>query len=117
MVAATVASRTNHRPHFGDKLALELERQQVSRHDLARRLNPGEPENARRLIRKWIKGQHSPVRSSRVLVAEALGLESGHFDDEDEEEDAEMLDLLVALVSQIERRVVAAADRRLKDVA
>ena len=88
-----MVSRPNHpRTPFGRKLAAELERQNVSARELARRMKPHDPEAQRRSIARWLAPLGSapnPSPSSRRAAAEALGLEPGALD-EDEEEAASM---------------------------
>jgi transcriptional regulator with XRE-family HTH domain len=74
------------RSTFGDQLRAELERQGLSIRKLARLMNPDKPEIARRSLAKWIAGTR-PSPASRVLVADALGVEVATFEDADDSED------------------------------
>lgn len=84
-----MVSRPNHpRTAFGQRLAAELDRQNVSARELARRMNPGDPELQRRSVARWLAplGKAvNPSPSSRAGAAVALGLDVSAFDDEDEE--------------------------------
>lgn len=64
---------------------------------LARHIDPANPERARRALNKWLAGEHSPSRSSRHTVEDALGVERGTLDSDDEEESDPVADLLHAL--------------------
>lgn len=64
---------------FADKLHAALDDQGISVRELARRLNPENPEAARSGIHKWLANKHEPHRASRRAVAVALGLEPNHF--------------------------------------
>jgi lambda repressor-like predicted transcriptional regulator len=82
-----VATTTRPRSTFGDQLRAELERQEMSIRKLARRMNPDNPGIARRSLHKWIAGTR-PSPASRLVVAEALGVEaSTTFPDSDDSED------------------------------
>jgi transcriptional regulator with XRE-family HTH domain len=102
------------RSAFGEKLRTELERRDMSIRQFSRMLDPSKPEQARRSLAKWIAaGPPNPSKASRRLVAEALGLEPGHFDEDDEEEDPEMEMLVSALLNRIDRVVEEQLARRL----
>lgn len=101
-----MAVAPKERSTFGSRLRAELERQGLSLRKLSRRLDPQNPERARRNLSRWVAGHHRPSPGSRVLIAEALGLHRDHFaDDDDDEEDAEMFDLVHALMRRIDQRV------------
>lgn len=100
------------RSAFGEKLRAELGRQNKSIRQLAREIDPSNPEIARRNLSRWIAGTR-PTRGSRVLVAHALGVDPAQFDEDDDEEDAEMGDLFRALLNRIERKVEQEVDKRL----
>lgn len=100
------------RTNFGNKLRSELDRQGISIRELGRRIDPSRPEIARRNLSRWIAGTR-PTKSSRVLVAHALGVDPSHFDEDEDEEDDEMADLVRALLYRIDRKVEEGLDRRL----
>jgi DNA-binding phage protein len=65
------------------------------------------PENARRMLYKWIDEGVDPQPESRKAVTDALGLQAGALDPDDEEES-----LYNALVSALDRaKLLAAIDR------
>jgi hypothetical protein len=102
------------RSAFGEKLRTELERRDLSVRQFSRMLDPSKPEQARRSLAKWIAvGPPNPSKPSRRLVAEALGLEPRHFDEDDEEEDPEMEILVSALLHRIDRVVEEEVAKRL----
>lgn len=105
------AAKTQTR--FGRILRVELERHQSinSIRKLGRVIRPDAPETGRRALAKWISGEARPTRSSRLLVATALGLDPAVFSEDDEEEDAEMRDFFQALQQMIDRKL----DARLKE--
>jgi hypothetical protein len=88
-LTATPITRTHaKRLTFALQLRQAIDGQDVSVRELARRLNPENPEAPRSGLHKWLKGKHVPSRSSRRTVAVALGLPADHFlDDDDTEED------------------------------
>lgn len=65
---------------------------------LARLVDPSNPEQARRAIRRWLQGTHTPTQASRDAVTDALGLERGALDPDDEES---ARDVLLALYTQL----------------
>lgn len=79
------------RTPFGHRLRAELATAEVSIRELARRLDPEKPENARRTVTRWVTGGSKPTRENRRAAAVALGLEPAAFDDE---EDSELVDEL-----------------------
>lgn len=89
-----MVSRPNHpRTAFGQRLAAELDRQNVSARELARRMNPADPELQRRSIARWlapVDAAVNPSPSSRANAAAALGLDVAEFAEDDEEEAAQM---------------------------
>ncbi len=74
---------------FASKLRGELDRQGLGVRTLAKRIDPANPERTRRSLNKWLAGEHRPSAASRLAVAEALGVPSEVFS-EDDEEDASM---------------------------
>jgi transcriptional regulator with XRE-family HTH domain len=94
----------NPRTIFGDRLRDALEREGLSIRALARRMNPEHPETARRNLMRWLGGT-APEPANRRLVAEALGVDPRHFDEGDDEEEAELVrDVVDALHRLLERR-------------
>lgn len=80
------------RTPFGRKLRDQLDRQSISVRELARRMQPDDPESARRNIARWLAPRASAVMPSRAnvrAVAEALGVAPDELngDDDDEESD------------------------------
>lgn len=100
------------RSHFGEKLRAEIDRQRISIRELSRRIDPGRPEIARRNLSRWISGTR-PTKPSRVLVAHALGVEPGYFDEDDEDEDPEVEFLVSSLIQRVHRLVDEQVDARL----
>lgn len=68
---------------------------------LARRIQPDQPEVARRNLARWIGGYNKPTAANRNAVADALGVPRERFAADEDEED----DPVVALMAAI-RRVV-----------
>lgn len=89
------------RSRFGSKLRLELDNRGMSLRAFARKVNPDQPEVARRNLARWIGGYNQPSRLNRIAVARAFGMPDDSFLDEDDEE----ADPLVALMAAL-RRVV-----------
>lgn len=89
---------------FSSKLRTELVKQNLGVRTLARRMDPGQPERARRSLNRWLNEGIKPSPANRVAVALALGVPEDSFaDDDDEEEDAE----LYAALSQLTRVIVS----------
>lgn len=76
-------------PHtaFGKRLRAEMARQQVSVRELARRINPRDPEASRRTIARWLTPTDAAVNPSRAsvrAVAAALGVDPSELVDEED---------------------------------
>lgn len=83
-----------------------LTEQNVSVRELARRMQPGDPEGMRRSVARWLSptaNAVNPSPASRKAVAQALGLPEDVFGDEGD--DSEETDPVAALMTAI-RRVV-----------
>lgn len=78
------------RSTFGDQLRAQLERHPKinSARALSRVMSPSHPENARRMLQKWINGEARPTQASRLAVADALGIDPAIFASEDDDEEA-----------------------------
>lgn len=97
------------RTKFGQQVRHELDSQRMSIRKLARKLDPSNPEVARRSLARWIGGYNQPSRINRIAVAEALGLSRDALLDDDEEADP-LVDLLKAL-RRVVREELAAKER------
>ena len=87
-MATEITTRGARRLTFALHLRRAMDDKEISIRELARRLNPENPEAPRSLLHKWLKGKHVPSRTSRRAVARALDLPVGHFvEDDDSEED------------------------------
>ena len=93
---------TKPRSLFGDRLRRELDRTGVSIRGLSRRLDPKNPDAARRNLTRWIGGHNVPTPANRDAVADALGVDRSVFS-EDEDEEAELVAALVATVRAVAR--------------
>lgn len=72
---------------YADWLARHMREQGFTQRSLARRWNPGDPETARRAIRRYLAGM-VPIARTRDELAHALGVkESGPQPSEDKEAD------------------------------
>lgn len=60
--------------HYGESLQAALDRTEVSVRELARRLNPSDPETARRSVKRYLRGSQTPTVQTREQIADALGL-------------------------------------------
>lgn len=80
---------------FAPKLATALEETRTSVRELARRMNGGDPESARRSLHRYLIGR-VPSAETRKRIAELLGIDPQQLEpDADEEEDeASVLRLL-----------------------
>jgi transcriptional regulator with XRE-family HTH domain len=100
-----VASQTP-RTEFGRNLRVELNRQGVSVRELARRMQPENPEAMRRNIARWVSPEPTAVNPSRAsvnAVASALGVAAESLLPDDDEEDAAVAALLYRAVREIVR--------------
>jgi hypothetical protein len=89
---------------FSDKLNAVLEDRSMSNRGLANRIDPENPESARRTIRKWRSGQQTATQASRNSVTDALGLERGSLDPDDEEDS--LVRALIAAIGEVKLRRV-----------
>jgi transcriptional regulator with XRE-family HTH domain len=100
------------RTPFGARLRAELDRQGISNRELARRLDPADPEGARRSIARWLAPRDRAVTPSRpnvAAIAAALGVQPEELqpeEDDDEESDlaATLVHTLKALMRHERRR-------------
>ena len=110
--ACRMSAHAKPRSPFGQRLRLELDDAGLSIRELSKRLNQGQPDHARRNLTRWLaNGGNVPTRSNRQAVAVALGLDPSTFDEDDDEEDAELSGLIRALMHQ----VGVVVDRRLEE--
>lgn len=80
-----MAANSRPRSLFGEILRRELEAQQVSNRELARRLTTGKPEtleNTRRALIRYIRGEVVPGKQARAQIAAALGVDPAVFADD-----------------------------------
>lgn len=81
-----MATTTPRRPRsaFGDILRSELEAQEVSTRELARRIadSPDKIENQRRTLIRYIRGEVMPGQHARATIAAALGIDPALFADD-----------------------------------
>lgn len=59
-------------PTYSEWLRAQMEAQGLSQRQLALRMNPDDPETARRSVRRYLKGM-VPIERTRHLIAAALG--------------------------------------------
>lgn len=95
------------RSSFGDQLRAQLDRHPTikSARALSRTMSPARPENARRMLQKWINGEAKPTQASRVAVADALGIDPVTFASEDDEEEAARMREAFRLFSELMEHV------------
>lgn len=101
MVRPTVAQATKKPSWFAPKLKTELVRQDVSVRELARRLRPADTEGARRDLNRYLHNGIVPSAGRRAEIEEALGMESGSLDED--EEDPSMREAFYLFVDLMER--------------
>lgn len=105
------AAKRIPRTEFGRNLRAELDARRVSVRELARRMQPDNPEGMRRNIARWLSPEETAVEPSAASVratAAALGVAPEALAaDEDEEEAA-----LYAPLSRAVRDLVRAELRR-----
>lgn len=80
---------------FREWLGQEMERQGVSRRELARRLAEGQPgdprdvaESQRRSVRRILNGETNPTPRTRTSICKALGIDPSEAPSSDDEEDS-----------------------------
>lgn len=88
---------------FSANLKAIMERGNVSRRELARRLYPDDPEVGRSNVRRSLRGLHEPNRRTVELHAEALGVEPDELLPEEDEQEA-ALDV-ARMLADLESRV------------
>lgn len=96
---------TRPRSPFGDRLRAQLDQRNVSIRALSRRMNPGNPEVAKRSLLRWISGRVVPSPVSVATIADALGCEMADLSDDDEEADQEMRilgEMFLELLARVE---------------
>lgn len=77
-----MATVSRKRSGFGDILRAELDRQDVSTRELARRLTVDHPEkieNMRRTLIRYIRGENAPGKPARQAIADALSVDAEVF--------------------------------------
>lgn len=74
------------RESYAQWLRREMQEREVTQRELARRLNPEDPETSRRAVRRYLKGMVPLVRTRR-LISDALGVEAIGPDPDDAEDD------------------------------
>jgi transcriptional regulator with XRE-family HTH domain len=94
---------------FSENLKGTMERLNLSRRELARRLYPEDPELGRSNVRRSLRGLHEPTRHTVEVYAAALEIEPDELlPEEDEQEAAQDVGQMLA---DLEARV-----RKLKKV-
>lgn len=106
----TTISAQQRRGTFAQKLRAELVARGMGVRTLARALDPDHIERQRRNVNKWLRGT-VPTQSSRDAVTDALGLERGSLDD-DEEDDPAMRALRVHVEGLVGALVQAVREAR-----
>lgn len=96
---------------FYEWLGGELERRQVSRRELARRLASGRPDDGRRIesqrrhIKRILSGKTKPTQRTRDAICDALGVPRDAAPSAKDEAEAED-DLLTPLIAGVLRTAV-----------
>ena len=104
-----MTTTTSPRAPFAAKLRAELDRKGWGIRRLAREIDPANPEPVRRQIHRHLSGAHAPSRVTRLRYCDALGIDRGALED-DEEEDSLSLDaLLTRRIEALVRKAKAAA--------
>lgn len=99
---------------FASKLRTEMARREMGARTLARLIDPTNVEQARRSVRRWVKGTHVPTQASRDQITAALGMERGSLDPDPDEDDE---DPAVRLRLEYERRNRRNLDEYLRELA
>lgn len=89
-------------------LAAHMERLGVSNRGLGKRVHPENPESARKALLKHLKGTHTPTEANVRRYADALGVPVEEITEEDEES-AEMVELLQRFTELRERQAKRSA--------
>ena len=73
-------------PTYADWLRDRMEERHLTQRQLAKLLNPDDPETARRAVRRYLKGM-IPIERTRQNIATVLGTEESGPDAADAEDD------------------------------
>ena len=90
---------------FSARLGEALVQHNVSIRGLAKRINPEDPESARRNLHRWLAAENYPSKASRQAIADGLGITREELDpDEEEESSPSLAELLEFAVSEWRRK-------------
>jgi transcriptional regulator with XRE-family HTH domain len=97
---------------FGRWLCGELESRDWGIRTLARRINPGEPEIARRALNRYVHEGTLPSPEYRAAIADALGVDVDELPGDDEDEEVPLRDdplvfAVYELVAAIRKQVAS----------
>lgn len=81
-----MTDRTVSPTWFSEKLLSVLDETGTTIRGLAKRLNPGRPENARRTLHRYLAGR-VPGQPRRREIADAIGIDPSRLEPDDDEED------------------------------
>lgn len=70
---------------FSAKLAAAMQTREMGARTLARMIDPANVEQARKSVRRWLRGT-TASQANRDLITDALSLERGALDPDDEED-------------------------------
>lgn len=99
-------------PRVSEKLTAELAARNMGYRTLAKLIDPENVEQARRSLRRWANGTHVPSRANRDAITDALGLDRGALEPDDEEDSPvtpEEFELLETLYLRLRPRVRSTA--------
>jgi transcriptional regulator with XRE-family HTH domain len=100
------------RTPFGSRLRAELDRQRVSNRELARRLDPTDPEGARRSVARWLapKGRAvTPSAPNIAAIAAALGVRPEDLEPEEDEEESDLAMRMLEMIREVVRTEIRQA--------
>lgn len=110
---STPMQTTTSQETYAQWLARQMEERNFTQRSLARAWNPGDPETARRALRRYLKGM-VPIVRTRLEIARALGSPESEpkRQDADVEGDLDMVAVLRRKVAELSAAVEELAFRQ-----
>lgn len=109
LCSAPMSTNTTARESYGDWLARKMEEGGWSQRSLARAWNPDAPENARRSLKRYLKGVE-PITRTREEIAKVLGSEESGPGETEEEGGYDPISILRARLAAIQDGLAEVAE-------
>lgn len=92
------------RETYAEWLSRQMRERNLSQRGLARAMRPGDPETARRALKRYLNGM-VPQERTRIDIARALGTdETGPSESSDDDEEGSLLADLQRLIAAAQKR-------------